>query len=220
MRIETISRWLSSRRKLFLSQQSAFSIHCEPARLITLRCVCTLSIPNIRKIFPILSCTPSLGHGLNPQGCPCLQCFPQLCQVGWISFVWWTILIFIFFYPLFSPISWYPIVLVATILSHRYNSRMGAGETKVESHASSDAQPNQAALLLNTARIQPGSQPHQCVGGNAVHLATLHALHPACHRSRWCVMRQGYPTGLTPPYPGRRYAKWASSHGPPGHGRL
>uniref|UniRef100_A0AAZ3QZ75 F-box and WD repeat domain containing 5 n=1 Tax=Oncorhynchus tshawytscha TaxID=74940 RepID=A0AAZ3QZ75_ONCTS len=31
---------------------------------------------------------------------------------------------------------WYPIVLVATILSHRYNSRTGSGETKVESHAS------------------------------------------------------------------------------------
>ena len=27
-------------------------------------------------------------------------------------------------YPFFSPIPWYPIVLVATILSHRYNSRM------------------------------------------------------------------------------------------------
>ena len=36
--------------------------------------------------------------------------------------------------------------LVATILSHRYNSRMGSGETKVESHASSDTQPNQAAI--------------------------------------------------------------------------
>ena len=36
-----------------------------------------------------------------------------------------------------------------------------------------------AALLLNTARIQPGSQPHQCVGGNAVHLATLVSVHCA-----------------------------------------
>ena len=68
--------------------------------------------------------------------------------------------------------------LVATILSHRYNSRRGSGETKVESHASSDTQPNQAALLLNTARIQPGSQPHQCVGGNTVHLATWSACPP------------------------------------------
>jgi hypothetical protein len=63
-------------------------------------------------------------------------------------------------------------LLVVTILSHHYNSRTGSGETKVESHAPSDTQPNQAALLLNTARIQPGSQPHQCVRGNTVHLAT------------------------------------------------
>ena len=33
------------------------------------------------------------------------------------------------------------------------------------SHASSKTQPNQAPLLLNTARIQPGRQPHQCGGG-------------------------------------------------------
>ena len=65
--------------------------------------------------------------------------------------------------------------LGATILSHRY----GSGETMVESHASSDPQPNQAALLLNTARIRPGSQPHQCVGGNTVHLATLVSAHCA-----------------------------------------
>ena len=45
--------------------------------------------------------------------------------------------------------------LVATILSHRYNSRTGSGETKVESHASSDTQPNQAALLLITVPSNP-----------------------------------------------------------------
>ena len=70
-------------------------------------------------------------------------------------------------------------MLVVTILSHRYNSRTGSGETKVESHASSETQPNQAALLLNTVPIQPGSQPHQCVGGNTVHLATLVSVHCA-----------------------------------------
>ena len=69
--------------------------------------------------------------------------------------------------------------LVATILSHHYNSRTGSGETTVESHASSDTQPNQASLLLNTVRSQPGSQPHQCVGGNTVHLATLVSAHCA-----------------------------------------
>uniref|UniRef100_A0A8C8ET60 Anoctamin n=1 Tax=Oncorhynchus tshawytscha TaxID=74940 RepID=A0A8C8ET60_ONCTS len=56
---------------------------------------------------------------------------------------------------------------------------MGSGETKVESHASPETQPNQAALLLNTARLQPGSQPYQCVGGNTVHLATLVSVHCA-----------------------------------------
>ena len=88
-----------------------------------------------------------------------------------------TAIILFEFYPFFAPISWYPIVVVATILSHRYNSHTGSGETKVECHASSDTQPNQAALLLNTARIQYGSQPHQCAGGNTVHLATLVSAH-------------------------------------------
>ena len=64
-------------------------------------------------------------------------------------------------------------MLVVTIMSHRYNSRTGSGKTKVERNASPKTQPNQAALLLiNTARIQPRRQPHQCVGGNTVHLAT------------------------------------------------
>jgi hypothetical protein len=52
-------------------------------------------------------------------------------------------------------------------------------EMKVKSHASSETQPNQAAMLLYTAHIQPGSQPHQCVGGNIVHLATLVSVHYA-----------------------------------------
>ena len=93
--------------------------------------------------------------------------------------------------------------LVATILSHRYNSRTGSGETKVESHASSDTQPNQAALLLNTARIQPGSQPHQCVEGNTVHLATLVSTH--CTRPATGVTSarrdKDIPTGQTLPDP-------------------
>ena len=66
----------------------------------------TLSVQNIRNTFLILSCMPlcpqnslnSSGHGLqgvkvsNRDAGPCsLQCFPQLCQVGWMSFGWWTI---------------------------------------------------------------------------------------------------------------------------------
>jgi hypothetical protein len=78
-----------------------------------------------------------------------LRGFPEYIPVCMIK----TILLL--FYFLF-PISWYPI---ATILSHRYNSCMGLGETKVEGHAFSDTQPNQAAP--------------QSVRGNTVHLATL-----------------------------------------------
>jgi hypothetical protein len=110
---------------------------------------------------------------------------------------------FFFFLPLFLPNFVVSNYLVATILSHRYNSRTGSGETKVESHASSDTQPNQAVLLLNTARIQPGSQPHQYVRGNTVHLATLVSVH--CTRpatgvagARW---DKNIPTGQALPNP-------------------
>ena len=67
------------------------------------------SIRNIKNALIILSCTPLLcpqnslnlsEHGLykvlkafHRFDGPCwLQCFPQLCQVGWMSFGWWTIL--------------------------------------------------------------------------------------------------------------------------------
>jgi hypothetical protein len=76
--------------------------------ILPLICSCTLSVPNIRNTFLILSCTPfchqnSLNlswHGLykvfkafHRDAGPCwLQCFPRLCQVGWMSFGWWTIL--------------------------------------------------------------------------------------------------------------------------------
>jgi hypothetical protein len=85
----------------------------------------------------------------------------------------------IFYFTPFSPQFCGIQLLVVTILSHCYNPRTGSGETKAESHASSETQPNQAALLLNTARLQPGSQPHQCVGGNTMHLATLVSTHCA-----------------------------------------
>ena len=57
------------------------------------------------------------------------------------------------FYPLFSPQFRGIQLLVVTVLSHRYNSRTDAGEVKIESHASSETQPNQAALLLNTEPV-------------------------------------------------------------------
>jgi hypothetical protein len=56
-----------------------------------------------------------------------------------------------FFY--FTPFSRYPIVVVATILSHCYNS----GETKVECHASSDTQPNQPYCSLTQRASKPAA---------------------------------------------------------------
>jgi hypothetical protein len=56
------------------------------------------------------------------------------------------------------------------------SSRTDSGEAEAESHASSEIQPKLAALLLvDTTHIQPGSQLHQCVGGNTIHLATWSA---------------------------------------------
>ena len=65
-------------------------------------------VQNIRNTFLILSCTPfcpqnslnSSGHGLckvskafQRDAGPCwLHWFPQLCQVAWMSFRWWTVL--------------------------------------------------------------------------------------------------------------------------------
>jgi hypothetical protein len=49
----------------------------------------------------------------------------------------------------FSP-QFCGIQLVVTVLSHRCNSHTDSGEAKIESHASSKTQPNQAALLLDT----------------------------------------------------------------------
>ena len=71
--------------------------------------------------------------------------------------------------------SLYFVFFLVTVLSLRCNSRKDLGEVKVESHASSETQPNLAALLLDTTHLQPGSQPHQCVGGNTVHLASVSA---------------------------------------------
>ena len=72
----------------------------------------------------------------------------------------------------FTPFSWYPIVSSYYLVSSLQLPYGLMREPCIESHASSETQPNQATLLLNTARLQPGSQPHQCVGGNTVHLVT------------------------------------------------
>jgi hypothetical protein len=84
--------------------------------------------------------------------------------------------------------------LVATILSHRYNSRTGSGETKVESHVSSGTQPNQAALFLNTAHIQPDTNVSEAT------LASAHCARPATGvpGARW---DKDIPTGQALPNP-------------------
>ena len=74
----------------------------------------------------------------------------------------------------FTPFSWYPIVLVATILSHRYNSRTGSGETKVQSHASSDTQPTKPLLLdLSLRGPVHWSVPEE---GKVIHLPIKYGL--------------------------------------------
>ena len=51
--------------------------------------------PNIRSTFLVLSCVPlyKVHQGVKKfhrDAGPCrLQCFPQLCQGGWMSFGWW-----------------------------------------------------------------------------------------------------------------------------------
>ena len=55
---------------------------------------------------------------------------------------------FYYFTPLFRGVQ----LVVVAVLSLQLP--YASGEAKVESHVSSDTQPNQAALLLNTARIQ------------------------------------------------------------------
>jgi hypothetical protein len=107
------------------------------------------------------------------------------------------------FYPFFLPNFVASNCCSSYYLVSSLQLPYGSGETKVEGHASSDTQPNQAALLLNTVRIQLGSQPHQCAGGNTVHLATLASAH--CARpatgvasARW---DKDIPTSQTLPNP-------------------
>jgi hypothetical protein len=63
---------------------------------------CTKHLEDISNIelHPLLHSLNSSGHGLykvlkvfDREAGPCwLQCFQQFCQVGWMSFGWWTIL--------------------------------------------------------------------------------------------------------------------------------
>ncbi|XP_071187506.1 uncharacterized protein [Salvelinus alpinus] len=73
--------------------------------------------------------------------------------------------------PFFSPISWYPIVSSYYLVS---SLQLPYGLGRDEGREPCVLR-NTTQLLLNTARIQPGSQPHHCVRGNTVHLATWSA---------------------------------------------
>ena len=65
-----------------------------------------------------------------------------------VSLLYFTIFSSCTFTP-FSP-QFCEIQLVVSVLSHRCKSLTDSGEAKVESHASSETQPNQAALLYLT----------------------------------------------------------------------
>ena len=62
---------------------------------------------------------------------------------------------YLFYFIPFSPQFRGIQLLVATILSHRYKSRTGSGETKAECHASSDTQPNQPYCFLTQRDSNP-----------------------------------------------------------------
>ena len=113
----------------------------------------------------------------------------------------------IFYLTPFSPQFRGIQLLVATILSHRYNSRTGLGETKVESHTSSDTQPNQAAMLLNTARIQPSLtnvseetpctwQPWLCPNANRMFWNIFHSAQDSFFFTSYSVQLQPRNRGL------------------------
>ena len=92
-----------------------------------------------------------------------IHCLPPVISlIQWLAPVIFVILCFtnlFIFTPFFSPQFHGIHLVVVTVLSHHYNSRMDSGEAKVKSH--SETQPNLATLLLDTMHIQTRSQPHQ-----------------------------------------------------------
>ena len=98
--------YYSNCKDLHWSTTSAYYV--VHTRFLWLHKILILSVQNIRNTFLILSCTPfypenslnSSGHGLymvskafhRDAGACWLQRFPQLCQIGWMSVGWWTIL--------------------------------------------------------------------------------------------------------------------------------
>ena len=143
------------------------------------------------------------------------KCFHNALQTGVTDYIIIGIIIFLI-YSFFSPI---PIVLVATILSHRYNSLVRARERQ---RWNAMHPPKHNPTKPHCSLTQPGSQPHQCIGGNTVHLATLVSVH--CARPATGVAGAWWdkdiPTGQTLPNPDdarpivRRCARaWARTQG-------
>ena len=125
------------------------------------------------------------------------------------------ILIFVLFAHFFLPN--FMISNSQLVLAHCCNSRTDSGEAKVKSHASSETQPNQAALLLDTMPLQPRSQPHQCVRGNTVYLATVSACTAPGPPQESLVRNE---TRISLPAKPSPNLDSAGPHGPPCCGRL
>jgi hypothetical protein len=86
-------RWHSERRKVLLMCNEVLLMLCFS---LPRNYKCTSAIQNTRNTFN-RTASISSEHGLykvhaRDAGPWWLQCFPQLCQVAWTSFGWWTIL--------------------------------------------------------------------------------------------------------------------------------
>ena len=126
------------------------------------------------------------------------------------------------FISAFSPYFRCIRLLVVTILSHPYKLPNGLGRNEGRESCVLQNTTQPSSLLLNTARIQPGSQQHQSVGGNTVPLATWAAC-TAPGPPQESLVRDETRISLqakNPPLPGRREANCTQPHGPPGRGRL
>ena len=75
-----------------------------------------------------------------------------------------VIYLFFEFYPVFSPQFRGTQLLVATILYNRYNSHTGSGETKVESHASSDNPTNAMPIVRRPTDLPFAAGLRQSLG--------------------------------------------------------
>jgi hypothetical protein len=109
---------------------------------------------------------------------------------------------YLFILPPFSPQFRGIQLLVVTILSHRFNSRTGSGETKVESHASSKTQPNQAKphCFLTQRASNPEASHTNVSGLGPGDLVSVHCARPTTGVAS-ARFDKDIPTGQTLPNP-------------------